>query len=630
MNARLVTNASLLWRVIVTATLFAVLATLVVLLLDTLESPSPLNLFAVEVAIFASIGIGIYIKFGNLNTEDPPPSMQRMGKQHYFLILLSGFFIAVPLATWLLWQSLYVPSPLYYVALSTASALVAAEIICISDSGKSRVVVILGQMVVIGALVQLSFPMLNPGSVIGDPYFHWLGISSILNTGQIPFTLGYYFYFPSFHVLNSSILEVGGIGFSSYAVVNHTLMILAVPFSYLLAKEIVAPPKALLSTLLLLTSPFYFLTAAFLPVLLGATTMMMAIYVLLRYRKTPKRSWWITFWLLTVFVFFSHPVNALILAGILGVFWLNQRLHNPSPSPSEFSPPTATYSVSYLGYMSLIAVNALTILVQSLIESGPTYYFARTVQATVVPGIFVAQTIIGTLGFAVVLTFAALALLSWLFRGRPNNRFIVGTIFALATVPALVVLLGKGPYGLQAARTLLFLNILVVIPAASGLHYLIHKQPRAAARLATVAAIVFVVAFLSSTSYLTGSGNRFLSDTIPIQTFYGTDSMITVGNFLARIPANAPLTLDPALAVFLAPEGSGVTYPVTPYPIDGGSLVVFSDGFGNASVTLALSDVYLSNSGYEAPDSLSLGGGGTLRIYDNGNVRIYAPKDSGA
>ncbi len=140
-----------------------------------------------------------------------------------------------------------------------------------------------------------------------------------------------------------------------------------------------------------------------------------------------------------------------------------------------------------------------------------------------------------------------------------------------------------------------------------------------------VVILLFSVAALSSSSYLTGSGNRFLYDSIAVETSYVTDSMIAVGGFLNRAPVIGPLTLDPALAPFIASEDSGVAYPVTPYPIDHRFLVAFSTGFGNASVTLVLSDVYLSYSGYEAPDTRFLDGANVNRVYDNGNVRVYAP-----
>ena len=616
---------SLLWKGLVGVALVLSAGGFVKLGLDAASSPTPLSLLAAEVALFVLLGLIIYIRLGNVDTEQVPERARVGAPRSRVLGLALAYVVSMTMAVWLLRESSYVPSSLYYVTLSLAVAFVGMEVVLWSPVGKRATILILLQVISIGALIQISFAWLNPNSVVADLYFDWLGIEAVLQSGNVPELLGYFFYFPSFHVLNSAMTEVAGAGIGVYLLFNHLLMIVAVPAIFLLAGEIVSHRKALVSALLLLVSSFFFLSAAVLPVLLGASIMLLATYTLLRYEKTRSRRWAAAFWVLAVFVFFSHPVNALIFSVVLAVFWINNRLHRTRPG--AFTEPTATYGVAYLGYLIFMAASAFRIFVESLFESGPRYYFARVapLPGVSVPPIFYAQTLLSTLGFSVLFLLATVALLSWLFKGNPGRRFVLGTVIALVAVPTGIVLLGRGPYGLQAARTLLYISILLVIPAASGLVYLAGRMRGRILRPAMVAIVLFAVATLSSTSYLTGSGSRVLSDSIPIQTTYVTDSMLVVGDFLDRIPTTTPIALDPAMAFFLAPWGSGLTYSVTPYPIAHPSLVAFSTGFGNASVTFVLSDLYLSNSGYEAPDTSSLDAMSVLRVYDNGNVRVYAP-----
>ncbi len=618
---------SAIWKAFVGVALLVTLGFLVKLGLDAAGSPTPLNQLAIELALFVLIGMIIYVRLGNVDTERLP-AMTRVGGQRSQIIgLVTGYVVSVTLSVWLLRESLYVPSSLFYITLSLAVTFVGLEIVLWSRIGKGATGLVLLQIISIGALIQISFAWLNPKSIGGDLFADWQGIQGILQFGNIPEALGYFLYFPSFHLLNAAMASIGEVGIASYLLLNHLLMIVAVPAIYLLAREVLSNRKALASALLLLVSTFFFLTAVVLPVLLGASVLLLAIYALLRYEKMKNRRWAVAFWVLAIFVFFSHPVNALIFSVILVAAWIINRIHGTASTNVKFAEPTATYGVGYLGYLVFIAASAFRIFVESLFDSGPRYYFARVAPAPQVPipAVFYAQTLLSTLGFSILFLFAVVALFSWLFKGNLNRRFVLVVIIALMSVPAFIVILGRGPYGLQAARTLLYIGILLVIPAASGLVYLSRRTGRGALRIAMVAIVLFMVAMLSSTSYLTASGNRFLSDTIPIQTTYVTDSMIAVGGFLDRLPATTPLTLDPALAFFLAPEGSGVTYPVTPFPIGHPSLVAFSSGFGNVSVALALSDLYLSNSGYEVLDTTALSASSMIRVYDSGYVRVYAP-----
>ncbi len=611
--------------------LLAALGIAVRLGLDLVGSPSPFLLFAFQVAVFLAVGIGLYLGVSSKGkgpsdiANEPSPEAGR----HLWTAFACGFLVSWGLAVWVLWGSLYTPAPPYHFLVAAAAVFVALQIAFQVGERRGGTLIILGEILMLGALLRLTFPLLNPQSLSSDSYFHWLGSSTLAAIGTVPSLLGHHFYFPSFHALNAILIQVGGLGFSgfaAYALINHLLMLLAVPGAYLVGREVLRPSHALFASLLIVFSPFFFLSISVVSVLLGAAVMVLAIHALLKRRTSHGWGWWVVLWLLTLFVFFSHPVNALVLGVVLVVFTGITRIQRPSSSAeAHASSPAATYVVAYVGYLVFMAVTAFALFIGSLTESGPEYYFARVVTADV-PGAFVVQASLSTVGFTVLFAPAAFAALTWRRTGGDwGGRFLLAALAVLISVPAMAVLLGRGPYSLQAARTLLYISIFLVLVASRGFLMLLAQIRRSTLKAIAVLLIVFVVALFSTTSYLTGSGTRFLSDSIPVATFYAPDSTLATRSFLERIPSKTPLSLDPAMAPFLAPHGSGVAYPVTPYPIAHSNLVPFSTAFGDPNVGLALSETHLAHSGYAAPDTSGLDAVYGIRAYDNGQVRVYLP-----
>ncbi len=626
MRTRSKSSNLFLQKAVVVGLALAALGILSKLTLSAVAEPKPTNLLATQVALFVLVGTVIYILLGRATVEGSPTRAQTETRLAPILGMGSVYVIAIASAVWFLWHSLYVPTPHYYLAVSFAVVAVGVQIVLTPRVGKQGVGLILLQIVGLGVLIQVSFPLLNPKSVFSDMYFDWKGIEAIAQSGVVPEWLGFFFYFPSYNILNAIALKMGGIGIGSFPLFNHLLMVLTIPGSYLLARKFISVRQALMATLLITPSLFFMLRTTVDAGFLGLTIMVLALYVLLQYRRTATRTWWVMFWLLTLFLFFSHPVSALIFAVIMGVFLLNSKLHTTSSQEARIGAPTVTYGVAYLGYLAFIALRAFAIFLQALFESGPRVYFARAAVGPA-PETFTLQTIMSTLGFTILFIPATFAILFWAFKGGWNRRFLVGILFVVASVPALMVLLGKGEYGLQAGRTLPYLNLFMVFPAAFGFLYFTQRMRRNASKVATVVVFLFLLTFLSNTSYLTGSGNRFLTDTIPVKTSYVTDSMLASGEFLDRIPSTVPLTLDRHLADFIAPDYT-IGYPFKAYSINHLTFVSFASGRGNSSVAVALSNLYLTLQGYEALDASFLDITHDVRAYDNGNVFVYAPSEA--
>lgn len=608
--------------------LIATLGISVRLGLELLVSPSPFLLFAFQVALFLAIGVGLHIGVGPNGPSDLASEPSHEAGRLLWTVFACGFIVSCGLAVWVLWGSLYTPDPPYHFLIAATAVFVALQIAFQAGEHRVGTLLILGEILLLGTLIRLTFPLLNPQSLSSDSYFHWLGSSTIAAGGTVPTLLSHHFYFPAFHALNAALIQVGGFGvsgFGTYTLTNHLLMLLAIPGTYLVGREVLRPSHALFASLLIVLSPFFLLSISVVSVLLGAAIMILAAYALLKRRTKRSRAWWVVLWLLALFVFFSHPVNALVFGVVLVVFAVITRIERPSPlARAHASSPAATYVVAYNGYLVFIAVTAFTLFVQSLTESGPEYYFARVVTAEV-PTAFVVQASLSTVGFTVLFAPAAFAAFTWGTRGDWRGRFLLAALAVLISVPAMAVLLGRGPYALQAARTLLYISIFLVFVASLGFLMLIARIRRSALKAIAVVLLVFAVALFSTTSYLTGSGNRLLADAVPVQPSYATDSMLVVRDFLSSIPEGAPLLLDPALAAFLAPHGSGVAYPVTPYPIDNPNLVRFGDVCQSEGSVVALSELHLGNEGYAAPDVSCLDRLPLLKTYDNGVVRVYLP-----
>ncbi len=603
------------------AALVLLLGALLRLALITFRSPSPLNLFALQICIFAILGLLFSMRTG-VRVRPSHPSLKHTESSPTVVKLLRiGFFLCVAFSLLALSQSLYVPLPLYILGIAGGTSILGVEIL-VADSGKGRIYSLL-QIVIIGCLVQAAYPWLNPGSIVSDSAFHWIGTGGIVQRGILPASLNYYLYFPSFHVLNAILIETGSETFGNYALINHLLVVLALPFSYLLTRQVASEKAALMAALILSTTLFFFVWAVVLPSILGACLLVLAIYALAKYHKTKRQRGWVVFWSLAGFVFLSHPVNALILGVVLSVYWVATRVGHPALRKEGNVAPTAAYLVLLLGYLAYIATTAFTIFIQSIFESGPQIRLAQSISGPATPT-YLVEVCVNTVSFAALFFPGIMAIIEWVRRGSDLSRFLAGVAIVLLLTPGVVVLRGAGSYGLQAARSLLYLGIflcvasggIVVIATASA------RRPRRA--VVSIAICLFVLASTSGVSYLNGGGNRALSATIPVQTNYVTDSMLAARDFINLVPQNQALTLDPDLANYFAPFNSVLAYPATAYPVNHTSFVTFTDGIGNASVMMVLSRVYMINAGPEAPSIQLIEANHPLLVYDNGVVQILS------
>ncbi len=592
------------------------------MILDSVATPTPLHTFAAESAILGYSGALIYLLRRN-RTRTPAAEVSLQNHQNaYWRLMIAGYLLAISVGTILLWQSLYVPHLGYFMAIATATAIVAAEIVTLPLTvGRREVGIVMSQLLVLGAMIQISYPLLNPQSIFSDPYSDWLGIETIVNTGRLPQTLGYFYYFPAYHTLNAAFVELAEVSFGTYGLADHVAMISAVPFAYALGCELLTKRDSLLFALLIIITPFFFLQIAASTALLGASVMLLSVYSVLRLQRSANTCWWIVFWTASLFVFFSHPVNALILAAVLAVLGLNSLVGRSTGAKPSFALPSSSYIVTYVGYLVFMAVNAFAIFVQSLFESGPKYNFTR-LDVGPFPLDFITQSLATNLGVTLLFLPAGYTALHWLLAVGRRHRFIVGVTGLLVVVPMVMILIGKGAYGLQAARTLLYLSLFLPLLAVPAMLGAIRRQKTVLKRAVSAGMAFVIIASLSTTSYLTNNGNRILDGSVPIQTGFGTSSMFIVRGFLDLVPASDNLSLDPDLAVFIAPSQSGLTYPVTPYQITH-SVVPFSISGYNGTSVITISDMYYSNSGYETPPESLIQTRSNAIAYDNGFTRVY-------
>jgi hypothetical protein len=612
--------------VILAGTFAVALGSLIKTASDALRAPNTLNLFVAQVALFAVIGIVLYSRRQIVYIESEQPG-QLIEKPTRSTGLGLGLVwtISMTIAIWSLSRSIYVATWPYYLALATAIATVGMRIILYPCKTGWQVAVPLGQTTAIGLLIQLAYPLLNPRSVVSDMAFHWLGIEAIGGTGFVPQGLGFYQFFPAFHILNGLFVEIRLENVNNYGIINHALVTIAIPAMYLLSCEVVSSQKALMSALLLTVSLFFFLWVPAVPSLVGGAILILATYALLRFQRTAKRSWWATFWILAAFVFLVHPVDALILAGILVVLWVNNGWTRAElRHETRVVLPTGSYLVLYFGYLSFMAVTAFAAFLSSIFESGPRIFYTNPVSGPV-PSSYVVQLLVSTLGFSLLILPASVAILSWIFTGRRNQRTFARLIVILTAIAGVMVLTERGSYGLQAARTLLFLSIFIVLPAGSSMVYFVTRASRKRTSVIVATIFLFVLAVASSTSYLTGSGNRILSDSVPIQINFITDSMLASRDFLQKLPPEVPLTLDPELGDYFAPRGANVGYPYTIYPIGHLALVSFPQASTNSSIAMAISTKYLLDRGFEAVYDSSYDSLYGVRGFDDGIVQVFLP-----
>ena len=540
----------------------------------------------------------------------------------YFLGLGALFFVLFALGFWALAGSLYTAPLLFYLLVAAGAGILAANIII---SGDNHAGGILAQVFLLSILVKYYFFYLNPYVYASDAFYQFGSVLGISASGYVPGTLGHYTYFPGFAVFSYAGTSVLGAPMSLFGALGISAQLVMVPVSYLIGREMAGRRVGLLAALLMTFTVFGFLSTHYNAALYGFPFVLLAIYAVLRLRVGSDLRWLLVFWVAAMAAFFSHPINALVLALVLLIRFAYLALRGKgSTQPGSNAIPALSYIIVYGTYLAFIALASFDLFVQTLflpVYSAPLAT-APTIRLQTMPP-YAIESAIAPSAVALMFFLVGYALLCKRGIRVGERHFLVLLTAAFAVMPVLEMV--GGSYATQSSRFLLYLAIPLVFLGAHavvGLSRLGRRRQRAAA----VVLVLFVcLAFLGSSTYLTNNDARFLYGDVPAMATHITESALSSQRFLLAAPSGSSVYMDFGTLRYFEDSGRA------PYPLSGLTTLTLDVLPGNATRTfIVLNQDFLeygnpSRGGFYDMNAIQavIHERNAGVIFDTGNIQVY-------
>ena len=540
-----------------------------------------------------------------------------------FLVLSSTFALLMGLAVMELSRGLYT-SPLgFYLALGAACGVVGVNAYL---SGENRTVSVLVQVFTLATLVKFYFFFLNPYVYTSDTFLYYSGLRELEAGGYIPLSLGHYAFFPTLGTFAFAAVTATGVPLELYGAFVFLAQMGTVPVTYLIGRHVANRRVGLFAALFAVFWTFGFLWAHYGPSQYGLLFILLALYSVMRLSGGNGRAWFAIFWVAALGALLSHPINALVLAVILVVRYIWFAWRERTLAPRSAATPASAYAVAYGSYLAFVALTTFALFVQTFFVRDTAPPLATTILGTTgVPYMLVIQSALAPLSMAIPIFFAGYAILVGSRGSRAEHGFFVllGAVFLV--VAGLEFLLEN--FKFQSSRLLVYLVIPLVFLAAHGV-LTIGRRPEKRRRVIVLIFAVFLTyGFLSSTSYLNQTDSRILYPDLPFTPTHITASAMASRQFLGLMPEGSAIYMDPATAHYFE-ESSRARDALIGYR----TFELSQINATNLSGVIVLNTHFLQY-GAPLPDALygiawieaTLLRTQSHRLYDSGQVRIYAP-----
>lgn len=527
---------------------------LVYLVSESLNSKY-LSLYVFAIGFAAAVQIGCWLFLLRQKTQVTLATRPRPGTTK---LVSSAFFVLLGLVILELHNSVVILSTLYFLLLAMLAAVTAIRIVMAES--KKEMNLTLGMVMVVAAFTSFSFYRLNPYPYASDVAFLYHGIRSVIESGRLPHTAGWYFFYPMFVAYDSTAIIASGFPVFQFGTVNSWVMFSSTIFLYLATKEFFGAKVALLAALLFAsTNLFVRITAG----TLGLGLFIYALYPALMIMRSKGPAWHVVFWVNAVVILLVHPAASMAFLAFLGGVRLTRGV---VPRQSLLPSPRKTYflafSVAFAGYSIYIVYPFFARLVEALFLRESTVGTATTTWASgTVPPELLLQLVFGYLSIFLLACLGTLGFLWVMEKGAIHQRS-VNIVTVLLVLPP-VASLATNNFNLEPTRALQFLMTILTILGALGLWRLakpgsVESRSRGAL---LVAGLVFLASFSGTISYLNGNANHTLSGSVPALSAQTTTATLQARFFVERLPANSQVFADINTMLYILGPADRSTYP---------------------------------------------------------------------
>lgn len=252
------------------------------------------------------------------------PSILNFEAKPSILLLADIAFFAIFIYS--LWSFMLRPEPYvrpleYFISIAAMSAILAAKILFL-PSQNSRTPLTLFQIILIALSLEWSVLLLFPDIVGIDPFYHQLVTLDMLN--KLHLGAGYQ-NLPAMHLIIGSISLITGLSYKMATMFSiSTLQVVCdILFIFLIGRLLFNDKAGLLAALLVGIANWHiFFSYWTIPNTLGATLVIIILYLVLKLHKDRTNVMIPLSGLLMVTVLLTHAMATLWLAILLFAFWL--------------------------------------------------------------------------------------------------------------------------------------------------------------------------------------------------------------------------------------------------------------------------------------------------------------------
>jgi hypothetical protein len=567
------------------------------------SSPSTLSLFLLMYGGSAFAGFLLYLLVSRWSKAE-----ERQIRQDFLVI---GFLTAMAGALWMLNESIYVKPAGYYIFVSFAAGMVGLQALFTRGRG------VLIQILFLAFVIRTSSFFINPYLFGADSFWHFNTVFQTVEGEHLLENAGHYYYYPSFSFLGVFLQMLTITSENVYALGSIVLSMVAVVAVYVLGRDIAGERAGYLSAIFLSISTFHiFGSINYSPMVNGFSLILISVYILIRFSRfvivEDYMRVWIAFWLGALFVFFIHPVASMSLGLLLGANFVALRILYKEQKGLT---PFYSYGIGFVAYLMFVHISLFREIVEVLFVPEDSSALPAIV-FKVLSVRLLGESAISYIGPTSLLCIGVYGGLKWLEENNIKKMTYLLAVAVLYLLPISSFLSGEG--GVEPGRLIGFVEGLIIIPAGVGLIDLLQKIP-VGTKAPFAFSALFLVAFFSTSSYITWDGNTLFKKEVEVPVGFLTQSTVAVHPFIEKMPLDKAIYNDDRTRIYIFSEDRGIlsldreASQITYRDLENEGYFIVND--------LVLEMKMWALKGDKEKFFKKLEDGN--KMYDNGNVQVY-------
>ncbi len=433
------------------------------------------------------------------------PLLSRLNPQISKVLDISfwGLFIA---NITILWQSVYGRPISFLILVAVMCSILAVEIAAKKNTGYCLI-----KIMVIGLLIRGSAYYQFPTAIGTDPFIEMNFIEQITASGQVGEFMGVYVNYPLSYILDTSILNITGLGFSDSFFILAVIQVISLVFIFLIGKELFNKEVGLLAALIIAVFDWHIFWGFYVKgMVLGIAFVPAIIWLLLvGLRKGGRLRFSIITIVMLCLIIITHTYINAALAVILALGLISALLCRSFLGKESFKAPTRLnlvllfligtlaywmYASGFITYIGNVVRYAMSIDAITIEELGTQPIMYRN-------AILLTWQKLPTLILSFFFVFGFLNILG---SSHPGQRKFLQVWIALVGGMLLIfnfILFYVPSFGmLEVARWHVFVGMLVVFPAVVGMVSMAGS--RGWQKTLSLFLLVFIVSAIFLTSHI--------------------------------------------------------------------------------------------------------------------------------